>query len=460
MLREHRSLLKFKFLVADLAITTFSFFISYWLRATILMPWFQQYTLFSLAQSLKILLMILPLWLFLFNHIGVYNPVKVLNRYTVSFGPVVKVNLLGILISLSLAYLFKVTSINRTFILLFISLNCIFLTLWRFVVLLFLNNVFFKESDFRQILIVGPDIQAQHLIDTIDRLQDWGIKVVGHVTSMAIAPIEKYLTGNIVDDVIFITTTADLSKMEDQLSLCERMGIGAHVVSDWFNYRIGKAYFDEFHSIPCITFKTVKQKDEDLVLKKVLDVLVSFMLILLFLPIMVAIAVAIKLTSKGSIFYVQTRSGLNGRPFKFYKFRTMVTGAESKLDKLKDFNEMNGPVFKMKKDPRVIGIGRFLRQTSLDELPQLWNVLKGDMSLVGPRPPLPSEVVQYELWQRRRLSITPGITCLWQISGRNEIDFDKWMRLDLDYIDNWSLWLDIKILLLTIPAVLLRRGAR
>jgi lipopolysaccharide/colanic/teichoic acid biosynthesis glycosyltransferase len=160
------------------------------------------------------------------------------------------------------------------------------------------------------------------------------------------------------------------------------------------------------------------------------------------------------------VLFRQTRCGLYGRRFTLYKFRTMVEGAEERLAELQHLNEMDGPVFKSRRDPRVTRLGRLLRKFSLDELPQLWNVLRGDMSLVGPRPPIPDEVARYERWQRRRLSMKPGLTCLWQVSGRNELTFEEWMRLDLEYIDNWSLWLDLKIALKTIPAVLRGRGAR
>ena len=157
--------------------------------------------------------------------------------------------------------------------------------------------------------------------------------------------------------------------------------------------------------------------------------------------------------------YAQTRCGLNGRRFTLYKFRTMIEGAEEIQQELLHLNEMDGPVFKLKEDPRVTRLGRFLRRFSLDELPQFWNVLRGDMGLVGPRPPIPDEVRRYQRWQRRRLSMKPGLTCLWQISGRNQVDFDRWIRLDLEYIDSWSPWLDMKILLKTVPAVLSGRGA-
>jgi exopolysaccharide biosynthesis polyprenyl glycosylphosphotransferase len=194
--------------------------------------------------------------------------------------------------------------------------------------------------------------------------------------------------------------------------------------------------------------------------KRVFDVVGSALALALFAPVVVAATVAIKLGSPGTVFFRQLRVGLNGRPFQMLKFRSMYQDAEERLEALRARNEMSGPVFKMKNDPRVTPIGRFLRRTSLDELPQFWNVLKGEMSLVGPRPPIPAEVRQYKRWQRRRLSVRPGITCLWQISGRNNVDFDRWMELDLEYIDRWSLWTDLTICLKTIPAVLSARGAR
>ena len=193
--------------------------------------------------------------------------------------------------------------------------------------------------------------------------------------------------------------------------------------------------------------------------KTVFDKIGALVGIILALPLTFFITLAIKIEDGGPVFFKQIRSGINGRPFMFYKFRTMNVDAEDQKEALTNLNEMSGPAFKITNDPRVTLVGRFLRKTSMDELPQFYNVLKGDMSLVGPRPPLPSEVEQYEEWQHRRLSIKPGITCLWQINGRNNIDFDNWVNLDLEYIDNRSLWLDCKIIIKTIPAILKGDGA-
>lgn len=196
-------------------------------------------------------------------------------------------------------------------------------------------------------------------------------------------------------------------------------------------------------------------------LKRALDVAVAALGLLVSSPLLAAIALAVKLSSPGPALYRWRVMGEGGRPFVGYKFRTMVANADELRTQLQANNEMSGPVFKMRNDPRITPLGRFLRRTSLDELPQLWSVLKGDMSLVGPRPPLQSEYPLFTKWQRQKLAVKPGITCLWQISGRSDIqDFDEWVRLDLEYIRGWSLWLDLKILLRTIPAVLRGRGAR
>ncbi|MCL6520217.1 MAG: sugar transferase [Armatimonadetes bacterium] len=195
------------------------------------------------------------------------------------------------------------------------------------------------------------------------------------------------------------------------------------------------------------------------IIKRCLDVVISLMMLIILAPLMLLVALAIKLESEGPIIYKQTRVGKNGREFTFYKFRSMFRDADKRLAELRHLNEADGPIFKIKNDPRITKVGRIIRKTSIDELPQLFNVLKGDMSLVGPRPPLPVEVAQYTARDRQRLNVIPGITCLWQISGRSNIGFDRWVELDLEYIRNQSLWLDLKILLLTIPAVIKGTGA-
>jgi exopolysaccharide biosynthesis polyprenyl glycosylphosphotransferase len=193
--------------------------------------------------------------------------------------------------------------------------------------------------------------------------------------------------------------------------------------------------------------------------KRLFDLVVGGVLLLLLIPVFPIIAIMIKLDSRGPVLYKQVRMGKNGQLFKFYKFRSMVRDAENSRDQLSNLNEQDGPIFKIKADPRITAVGQFLRRSSLDEIPQIFNVLKGDMSIVGPRPPLPSEVAAYEPWHKQRLEVKPGITCLWQISGRSHISFNEWMRLDLEYLKNRSIKTDFLILLKTLPAVIARKGA-
>jgi len=211
--------------------------------------------------------------------------------------------------------------------------------------------------------------------------------------------------------------------------------------------------------LPLLTFTTTPQNEYLLFVKSTADMILAAAFLVILSPVLVLVAILIKLTSRGPVIFTQVRCGLGGRKFVLYKFRSMINDAEEKKYHLEHLNEMSGPVFKLSKDPRCTRLGRFLRKFSIDELPQLINILKGDMSFVGPRPPIPEEVEQYERWQRRRLRMKPGLTCLWQVSGRNDIDFAEWMRMDLDYIDSWSLLLDLKIFFKTIPIVVLGKGA-
>jgi len=263
-----------------------------------------------------------------------------------------------------------------------------------------------------------------------------------------------------IDEVVFAVTRKKLDEMKQIFIMCEELGIRTRVAMNIFQNRVARLELEELEGVPFLTFTTTPSNETQLALKRALDVAVSLLVLALAGPAIGIAALAIRSTSPGSVLFKQKRIGLNGRMFTLYKFRTMIEDAHARREEVAHLNEMNGPAFKAKDDPRVTPVGRFLRRFSLDEIPQLWNVLKGDMSLVGPRPPIPEEVASYHRWHRRRLSMKPGLTCLWQVSGRNDIqDFDRWMKLDLQYIDNWSPTLDLKILLRTIPAVLSGKGA-
>ena len=264
--------------------------------------------------------------------------------------------------------------------------------------------------------------------------------------------------------VILCAKHANFGQVEAAIRACELEGVEAWLIADFFNTQISRTSFDEFLGRPVMVFRSAPETSWQGLLKQLMDFLGAtvFLVLLTIIPVLPLIALAIKFSSPGPVFFRQKRAGLNGQPFTMYKFRTMVSNAEQLKDELAALNEMSGPVFKVANDPRVTRIGRFLRKFSLDELPQLFNVLCGEMSLVGPRPLPVDEVERFDdVAHRRRLSVKPGLTCLWQVRGRNEIaDFKDWVRLDLEYIDNWSLWLDLKILVRTLPVVFTGTGAR
>ncbi len=263
----------------------------------------------------------------------------------------------------------------------------------------------------------------------------------------------------VVDDVLIgLPVKSRYDEIRQSLAACARVGVPASYSADLFGG--GSAHPSPAdHAAPVLSLSAMPSP-ELLAVKRAMDVVGAVVLLVVLAPVMLGVAVAIKLTSRGPVLFTQYRYGYMKRLFRMYKFRTMVVDAERIQDQLEDRNEASGPVFKIRNDPRITPIGRFLRRTSLDELPQLWHVLTGEMSLVGPRPMATRDVGRFaEPWLMRRFSMRPGLTCLWQISGRSDLSFDRWIALDLEYIDRWSLWLDFEILLYTIPAVLQARGA-
>jgi exopolysaccharide biosynthesis polyprenyl glycosylphosphotransferase len=279
------------------------------------------------------------------------------------------------------------------------------------------------------------------------------------------SPVERLvelLHQHSVNGVILSAKHAYFEQVEAAIRACELEGVEAWLVADFFRTQISRTSFDDFYGRPVLVFRSTPEASWEGVSKQLLDFVGSLLLLVVLALPLAAVALLIKCTSPGPIFFRQKRSGVNGQPFTLYKFRTMVTNAEQLQHELAAMNEMKGPVFKVTNDPRVTPIGRYLRKFSIDEFPQLYNVLRGEMSLVGPRPLPVDEVKRFsDLAHRRRLSVKPGLTCLWQISGRNNLsDFRDWVRLDLEYIDNWSLWLDLKILWRTVPIVLSGAGAK
>jgi exopolysaccharide biosynthesis polyprenyl glycosylphosphotransferase len=333
-----------------------------------------------------------------------------------------------------------------------------------------------KKGKFIQfLLIIGTNNRALRVTQLFNTHPGWGVRVVGFLTDNKnevgktffkckvigmMEDLTSVLEKNTVDCIFFAGELDNLSQIRNLIRRCEIEGIDFAFTTSALGEKFGSIFAEPLGGGSVVLLKSVSRSPEKLFFKRLIDIFVSAVLIFLSLPLWVIIPVLIKRDSPGPVFFSQERVGRNGRRFIMYKFRTMVADAEKIQEKLRHLNEVDGPAFKMKNDPRVTRIGRFLRRTSLDELPQVFNVLKGDMSMVGPRPPIFSEVVQYRLWEKKRLSVTPGITCLWQISGRSELKFDEWMKLDIQYIENWSLTLDLKILLRTISAVLSLKGAQ
>ncbi|MGA2540412.1 MAG: sugar transferase [Verrucomicrobiota bacterium] len=317
----------------------------------------------------------------------------------------------------------------------------------------------------KRVVLVGERAETSSLRADMRKAQP-ELEVVGEMdlNTTSTEELVSFLHVHSVNSVVLSARHTVFGRIEQAIQACELEGIEAWLVADFFQTRISQTTIDDFCGRPMLVFHSGPQLASWAgLVKQFIDVmgaivLLAFALPLIFLPA----AILIKLTSPGPVFFRQKRAGLNGKPFMMYKFRSMVSNAEQLKQELASLNEMSGPVFKVTNDPRVTRIGRFLRKFSFDEFPQLFNVLLGDMSLVGPRPLPVEEVNRFDDWaHRRRLSVKPGLTCLWQVGGRNEVsDFKEWVRLDLEYIDHWSLWLDIKILWLTIPVVLLGKGAR
>jgi len=316
----------------------------------------------------------------------------------------------------------------------------------------------------RRVMLVGTNDETAQMERELKAKSEQELEIVGRLDLNA-APMERLvemLHEHAVNSVILSARHTYLEQIEAAIRACELEGVEAWLVADFFKAQISRTSFDDFYGWPVLVFRSTPESSWTRVIKQLMDLAGSFLLLASLSWLFALIALLIKWTSPGPVFFRQQRSGINGRPFILFKFRTMVTNAEQLKHELAAMNEMTGPVFKLSNDPRVTRIGKFLRKFSLDELPQLYNVLRGEMSLVGPRP-LPVDEVKrfYDLAHRRRLSVKPGLTCLWQISGRNKIsDFKEWVRLDLEYIDNWSLWLDLKILLRTVPVVLAGEGAK
>jgi len=464
----------------DLVLTSVAFFAAFFLRDAVL-PWIDPAHfptgLYPLGDYLKIYPLVLIIWsvlLFTYDSYHSHRTIP-LTREAIT---TIRVVMVGTVILATLAFLLPLRQLSRTWFALFAAISAVLLVAEKILVRIIARWVRSKGLNYRTLLIVGTGRRATDIARMIAGHKFWGYKILGFVSDghrlsngwaryriYGSVPelkhiLEKGEIGEPIDEIVFAVTRKKLDEMKQTFLLCEELGIRTRVAMNFIQNRVARLEIEELEGVPFLTFTTTPSNEAHLALKRALDVAISLLVLGMAMPLIGIAALAIRLSSPGSVLFKQQRIGLNGRTFVLYKFRTMIEDAHARREEVAHLNEMNGPAFKMSNDPRVTPVGRWLRRFSLDEIPQLWNVLKGDMSLVGPRPPIPEEVASYHRWHRRRLSMKPGLTCLWQISGRNQIqDFDHWMKLDLQYIDNWSPSLDLKILLRTIPAVLSGKGA-
>jgi exopolysaccharide biosynthesis polyprenyl glycosylphosphotransferase len=344
----------------------------------------------------------------------------------------------------------------------FVSFGLVFLT--EELLRLAYRSRFGERQLKKRVILVGAREDTRRMRDNLqDRnLENLEVLAEFDINESSTAELVRLLHETSANYVIINAKHTYFGKVEKVIHACEIEGVEAWLVADFFKTHVSQTTFDDFYGRPVLVFRSAPEASWQGVFKQALDLAAAGVLLVVLLPLLLFVAVAIRVSSPGPVLFRQKRCGLNGHPFIMLKFRSMVTNAEQRKHELAALNEMGGPVFKVTNDPRVTRIGRWLRRYSIDELPQLINVLRGEMSLVGPRPLPVDEVSRFDdPAHRRRLSVRPGLTCLWQVSGRNEVrDFKDWVRLDLEYIDNWSFWLDLKILWRTIPVVLTGAGAK
>jgi len=406
-------------------------------------------------------LIILPLYPFLLNANGFYGRPFHAALYQTLWILFKSASICALIVIVAM-YFLGLTMLSRGFIVLFAFFSVAALAAKDVLLHAYLRSHSAANASARSVLLVGSVEKNAEFEKLLTEHPEWYMMVVAKLdaTPESLRELPTLLHRQSIGCVIFNVVRTYFDDVEAAILACEIEGVETWLVADFVHTAIARVAITDFHGKPILVFRTTPAISWQLVTKRLIDIIGSALGLLILGPlVMLPTILAIRVMSPGPVLFRQKRSGLHGRLFTMLKFRSMVGNAEMLRVELETFNEMTGPVFKMTKDPRITPIGRFIRKTSIDELPQLWNVLKGEMSLVGPRPPIPSEVEKYDAWHRRRLSMRPGLTCLWQISGRNRLGFDQWMKLDLQYIDTWSLWLDLKILARTIPVVIGGFGA-
>jgi exopolysaccharide biosynthesis polyprenyl glycosylphosphotransferase len=470
MLGKRRVAWGLRLFVPDAFALLLSFIVAYWLRVLLDQPLGRAAG--PLTHYLWLLGPILVVWVALLAVFGAYGV-----RWTVRSRAwlVLRVSAIGFVVLTASLFLAKESEINRSMLAIFATVSGVGLWVERGLVQAWLRHGGDGDRGSRMALVVGTEERVARVVAALQQYPEAGWIVRGRLsldTSEgdrdrggipllgALADLEEILhREHVVDEVFFAVPPARLDEIADALEICESLGVDTRVLVDIYRPAQAHPFVEELFALPFYGFSPTLTRQSVLAIKRVLDVAGASMLLAILSPLLLGIGILVKLTSPGPMIFRQERAGFHGRRFWMYKFRTMIAGADRLRPQMEHLNEMSGPVFKVTDDPRLTAAGRILRKMSLDELPQLFNVLVGDMSLVGPRPLPVYEARRIKGEQRRRLAMRPGITGLWQVSGRNAVDFEEWMRMDLYYVDRWSLALDLKILLRTIPVVLRAEGA-
>lgn len=365
--------------------------------------------------------------------------------------------------------------LSRPFLALFVGYGFVALCLFRLNAGHLVRLIRREFTVPHYVMIVGLGERALKFAETIEHAPDTGARLIGFLSNdedrpasvhvgaeyavRPVAELDSLLKQQVIDEIVFAVDSNQLADFEEVFLFCDEEGVRTRVLVDFFPHVNSDVYLDRLGAAPLLTFSAAPHDEMRLWVKRLIDIALGGAALVVLAPAMLLIALAVRLTSPGPVIFRQVRCGLSGRKFMFYKFRSMCRNAEELKPAVAHLNARDEVAFKIPNDPRLTPIGRFLRKFSIDEWPQLWNVLKGDMSLVGPRPAVPEEVEQYKRWQRRRLRMRPGLTCLWAVAGRDALDFETWMKMDMQYIDSWSLALDWKIMLRTVPRVLSGKGA-
>jgi exopolysaccharide biosynthesis polyprenyl glycosylphosphotransferase len=464
-------------LLQDLAVTAVAFAVAYLLRSFLVhLEFFSRHLpgIYPFSHYVPLMLAFLVAWAVVGSASRFYRDLEMSNPIQLVLNLLNQLAVVLVIIYAGL-YLFRRTDISRTYVLLVGVVDFVLLLAGRY---LSYNGVAVMRSRlqlYHYFLIVGCGARAREMATLIEDSRGMGLRLVGFLDPNSegsklgdwfgryeVFPpgeLEQVLRERVIDEVVFAVNVQELARLEPLMKHCANVGVKIRVQLEFLPEAYSRIYLENFHNVPLLSLSSAPESELLLFFKRVFDVVVASVSLVVLAPVMLAIAAAIRITSPGEVLFRQERCGLGGRRFMLYKFRSMVNNAEQLLAELHQLNELDGHAFKISDDPRVTTVGRLLRRFSLDELPQLWNILRGDMSFVGPRPAVPDEVEKYEAWQRRRLRMRPGLTCIWVIEGRNDIKFQRWIQLDLAYIDNWSLWLDAKIFLRTIPIVISGRGA-